>query len=101
MPDPRIFPIRIVNDYAAAVGGASAVVVPANSDRTDLEITNDLDVVVYLSRSDPAVLGEGIKLIHNGSYTMDTQNLFTGAFYAICDVQEDGSLAISEGIGML
>ena len=100
MPDPTIFPIASVNDYAAAVGGVSAIVVAANPNRTDLEITNDLDTVVYLSRSDPAVLGEGIKLIQNGSYTMDTQNLFLGAFYAICNTQEDGSLAISEGSGL-
>lgn len=97
MPDPRIFPIDRSDDYNAAVGGVSAIVVPANTHRADLEITNDLATVVYLSRSDPAVVGDGIKLIQNGSYTMDTQNLFLGAIYAVCDAQEDGSLCISEG----
>lgn len=97
MPDPRIFPIERTNDYAAGVTDASAIAIVANPQRVDLEITNDLDTVVYLSRSDPAVVGEGIKLIQNGSYTMDTQNLFLGAFYAICNAQEDGSIAVSEG----
>jgi len=97
MPDPRIHPIVRTNDFAAGVGGVSAIVVAANPQRVDIEITNDLATVVYLSRSDPAAVGEGIKLIQNGSYFMDTQNLFLGAFYAICNEQEDGSLAISEG----
>jgi len=97
MPDPRIFPIVRTLDYAAAVSGVSAIVVVANPKRVDIEITNDLATVVYLSRSNPAVVGEGIKLIQNGTYSMDTQNIFLGDIYAICNAQEDGSLAISEG----
>lgn len=97
MPDPRIYPIERTEDYAAGVGPVSAIVIPANPHRVDIEITNDLDVIVYLARSDPAVVGEGIKLIQNGSYSMDTQNLFEGAFYGICDGQEEGSIAVSEG----
>ena len=98
MPDPRIHPIERSDDYNAGVTDASALVIPANPQRADLEVTNDLDTVVYLSRSDPAAVGDGIRLNPNGgSYTMDTQNLFLGAFYAICNAQEDGSIAISEG----
>jgi len=97
MPDPRIFPIERTVDYAAGVSGVSAIVIAANPHRVDLEVVNDMETVVYLSRSDPAVVGEGIKLIHNGSYSMDTQNLFEGAFYGICNAQEDGSIAVSEG----
>ena len=97
MPDPRIFPIERTEDYAAGVTDVSQIVIPANPHRVDLEVVNDLETVVYLSRSDPAVVGEGIKLVQNGSYSMDTQNLFEGAFYGICNAQEDGSIAVSEG----
>ena len=97
MPDPRIFPIERTEDYAAGIGGISAIVIVANPHRVDIEIVNDLETVVYLSRSDPAVVGEGIKLVQNGSYSMDTQNLFEGAFYGICNAQEDGSITVSEG----
>ena len=98
MPDPRIFPIERVNDSLSIVTDASAIVVAANEQRADLEIVNDSDVVVYLSRSDPAVASQGIRLNPNGgSYSMDTQNLYLGAFYAICDAGEDGGLTISEG----
>ena len=97
MPDPRIHPIERTEDYAAGIADVSAIVIPANPHRVDIEIVNDLETVVYLSRSDPAVVGEGIKLIQNGSYSMDTQNLFEGAFYGICNAQEDGSIAVSEG----
>lgn len=98
MPDPRVHPIERTDDYAAGVTDASTLVVAANLQRADIEIVNDLDVVVYLSRSDPAVVGEGMRLNANGgSYSMDTQNLFLGAFYAICNQGEDGSLTISEG----
>ena len=97
MPDPRIFPIERANDGHAGVTDASTIIVPANEERADLEIVNDLAVVVYLSRSNPAVVGDGIKLIQNGSYSMDTQNLFLGDIYAICNQGEDGSVTISEG----
>jgi len=99
MPDPRLFPITVVNDYAAQVTDVSAQIIAANDVRRDLEIVNDLDTVVYVSRSDPAIVGEGIRLNPNGgSYSMDMQNMYLGAFYAICNQGEDGSLAISEGM---
>ncbi|GAG65710.1 unnamed protein product [marine sediment metagenome] len=98
MPDPRIHPIERSDDYNFGVDDVSGLVIAANSQRADLEVTNDLDTVVYLSRSDPAAVGDGIRLNSNGgSYTMDTQNLYLGAFYAICNLGEDGNIAISEG----
>ena len=57
MPDPRIFPVVRTEDYAAGVTDASAIVIPANPHRVDIEIVNDLATVVYLSRSNPAVVG--------------------------------------------
>lgn len=98
MPDPRIHPIERTNDNHAGVTDASVIVIPANEHRADLEVVNDLDVIVYLSRSDPAVAGDGIRLNPNGgSYSMDTQNLFLGAFHGICNLGEDGSITYSEG----
>ncbi len=98
MPDPRIFPIDRTNNATAGVTDASVIVVVANEQRADIEIVNDLDVVVYLARGDTAVVGSGIRLNPNGgSYSMDTQNLYLGAFSAICNIGEDGSITISEG----
>jgi len=99
MPDPRLFPITLTNDFAAGVVDVSAQIIPANDRRRDLEIVNDLDVVVYVSRSNPAVVGEGMRLNPNGgSYSMDMQNMYLGAFYAICNPGEDGALTVSEGM---
>jgi len=99
MPDPRLFPIVLVNDFPAQVSDVSAQIIGANDARRDLVITNDLDTVVYVSRSDPAVVGAGFRLNPNGgAYSMDMQNFYLGAFYAICNPGEDGSLAISEGV---
>ena len=98
MPDPRIFPIDRTNDTFSPVTDVSALVIAANEQRADLEIVNDSDVVVYLSRGNPAVANQGIRLNPNGgSYFMDTQNLYLGAFYAICNPSADGGLTISEG----
>ena len=97
MPDPRIHPIERANDGHAGVTDVSVIIVPANEHRADLKIVNDLDVVVYLARGNAAVVGDGIKLIQNGTFNMDTQDLFLGAIYAICNVGEDGSVTISEG----
>jgi len=98
MPDPRIFPIVNVNDTPAGVIDISALILAANPRRADLEIINDGEADVWLGRGNAAVVGSGPFLVHmGGSYTMDTQNLFLGAFYAICDEGEDGHLSISEG----
>ena len=98
MADPTIWPIIRTNNATAGVTDASVIVVVANEQRADIEIVNDLDVVVYLARGDVAVVGSGIRLNANGgSYSMDTSNLYLGAFSAICNVGEDGSITISEG----
>lgn len=99
MPDPRIFPITTVNDTSAHVTDVSAVILPWNDRRRDLEIVNDSDVVVYIARSGPAIVGQGMRLNPNGgSYSMDMQNMYWDAFYAVCALGEDGSVTISEGL---
>ncbi len=98
MPDPRIFPIENADDTGVVVVDVSGLIVLANEQRADLEIVNDGDYDIWASRGNAAVAGQGIFLVHKGgSYTMDTQNLFLGAFYAICDVGEDSHVSISEG----
>ena len=97
MPDPRIFPIERATDTHAGVADASTIIVAANEHRADLKIVNDLDVVVYLARGNVAVVGDGIKLTPNGTFNLDTQDLFLGYIAAICNVNEDGSVTISEG----
>lgn len=98
MPDPRIHPIENADDFGTAVVDVSGLILLPNEKRADLEIVNDGDYDVWLGRGNAAVVGAGPFLVHKGgSYTMDTQNLFLGAFYAICDVGEDSHVAISEG----
>ena len=98
MPDPRIHPIERANDTHAGVTDASVIIVPANEQRADLKIVNDLDVVVYLARGNTAVVGDGIRLNGNGGvFNMDTVDLFLGYIAAICNQGEDGSVTISEG----
>jgi len=103
MPDPRIFPIDRTNDTHAGVTDASVIIVPANEHRADLKIVNDTAYiegatgVVYLGRGNPAVVGDGIKLTRNGAFNMDTQDLFLGDIYAICNIGEDCTVTISEG----
>ena len=98
MPDPRIFPIDRADDTGTAVVDVSGLIVLANDHRADLEIINDGDYNVWLARGNAAIVGQGIFLVHNGgAYTMDTQNLFLGAIYAICDEGEDSHVSFSEG----
>jgi len=86
MPDPRIFPIvSAENDYVT-VTAVSTVVRPANHHRADLELVNDGDNVIYLSRGDEAVIGEGMRINPNGgSYRIGTNNMYYGAINGISE----------------
>ena len=98
MPDPRLHPIVTSLDVTVAVPDTSVVISVANDRRRDLEIVNDGEVVVYISRTNPAIAGVGMRLNpYGGSYSMDSQNFYLGAFCAICNPGEDGQLTISEG----
>ena len=98
MPDPRLFPITTSLDVTVAVPDTSVVISVANDGRRDIEIVNDSDVVVYISRTNPAIVGVGMRLNpYGGSYSMDMQNFWLGQFCAICNPGENGSLTISEG----
>ena len=98
MPDPRLHPIVSSSDVTVVVPDTSVVVSAANDRRRDLEIVNDSDVVIYISRTNPAIAGVGMRLNpYGGSYSMDSQNFYLGAFCAICNAGEDGTLTISEG----
>jgi len=96
MPDPRIFPIPRVNDTFATVGVVSTEVVAANPNRVDLELVNDCKEDMYLARGNPAVIGSGFKLVPNGTYNIDTQNLYCGAINAICLLGQ-ANITVSEG----
>lgn len=96
MPTPLIWPVPSVDDTFGTVAAATGEVVAANPNRLDLKIVNDSDVVVYLARGNPAVIGSGIRLNPNGgSYEMEESDFFLGAFNAICAT--DANLTISEG----
>ena len=101
MPDPRVWPITLVDDYYATVAGVSSIIVPARPAgiRQDCDITNDGDDLVYLGRGNEAVVGSGIRLNPNGgTYHLGLFNLFEGDIYAISDnKQEVTNVAITEG----
>lgn len=99
MPDPRIWPIVKSVDWSQVLGGASAIIVPANVKRADCDITNVCDYWVYLSRSDPAEVLAGIPLAPwGGSYHIGTNNMWEGDIWAISsNKQEESVVAISEG----
>ena len=97
MPDPRIFPVVLVNDAFATVGAASTLVLAANPHRVDCDFTNDSEETIYLARGNAAIVGSGIRLNANGgTYHIGTNNLFYGAIYGIC-ASGDMNLSISEG----
>jgi len=82
----------------ASVGTSSSIIVASNNDRTDLEIVNDSNNEVYLSRgAGAAVVGSGIRLNRKGgSYTIDSTNLFRGAIRAI-SATAGNNVTITEG----
>jgi hypothetical protein len=67
-----------------AIGaGLDVQLVSTTSRRASLEITNDCTSVVYLTMNDDAPLNTGLRLNANGgSFTMDTNNIYTGAIRA-------------------
>ena len=96
MPDPRIFPIEKIEDTFAIVGAVSTLVRAANSRRVFCQFVNCGDEVVYLAEGNAAVFGSGDAIYPSGVGRIQTDNMFYGEVYAIC---ESGglNLAISEG----
>ena len=96
MPDPRIWPIPSANDVNIAVGLASGVILAANPNRVDCDITNYGAYVVWLARGNDAVVGVGLPLMpRGGSYHIGVNNLFLGIVNAIAE--DETFVAISEG----
>ena len=96
MPDPRIFPIENMEDTFATVGAVSTLVRAANMRRVFCQFVNNGDEVCYLSEGNAAVMGSGDAIYPSGVARIETDNMFYGEIYAIC---ESGglNLAISEG----
>mgnify|MGYP000179793687 CR=1 FL=1 len=71
----------------ATVGSVSTFILASSSTRTELEIVNDSDEVVYLALGDYAEMNEGIRLnASGGSWNGQKSNgdVYTGTVYAIC-----------------
>jgi len=96
MPDPRIFPIINMEDTFATVGAVSTLVRPANARRVWCQFTNDGDEVCYLAEGNPAVMGSGDAIYPSGVGRIQTDNMFYGEVYAICESGQL-NLTISEG----
>ena len=96
MPDPRIFPIETMEDTFATVGAVSTLVRDANRRRVFCQFVNCGDEVCYLSEGNAAVMGSGDAIYPSGIARIETDNMFYGEIYAICETG-DLNLAISEG----
>lgn len=98
MPRPTVWPVPSVLDTFATVTNLTGVILAANPNRLEVDITNDSDVVVYLARGGAAVIGSGHRLnARGGEYRIGTENMWLGEISAICAT--DANLAISEGYG--
>ncbi len=96
MPDPRIFPIVTLEDTFATVNAVSTPVRAANRRRVFCQFVNTGDEVCYLAEGNAAVMGSGDAIYPAGVARIETDNMFYGVIYAIC---ESGglNLSISEG----
>ena len=96
MPDPRIFPVVTVEDTFATVGAVSTLVRAENLRRVFCQFVNTGDEVCYLSEGNAAVMGSGDAIYPSGVARIETDNMFYGEIYAICETG-DLNLSISEG----
>ena len=97
MPDPRIHPIKAVDDDFTTVGIVSTEVRPETLNRAELDLVNDSDRIIYLGFGNDAVIGSGKRLNTQGSsYHMGPENLWHGTINAIC-VDGGANLCVSEG----
>jgi len=99
MPDPRIFPIPNALSDHVTVLAVSTLVRAANPNRVDMELINDGDSVIYLSRGTPAVIGDGMRINPKGGrYRIGTANLWCGEIYGITGDGNMCNMTITEGI---
>ena len=104
MPNPTIFPVVTENAGAVSITNVSTLVIAANGRRTGLDLTNLTDpseaISLRLEDDGAAINGEGkIMTAYGSTLHIGTNNLWTGAIYAICNVgaeQEEWNLAYSE-----
>ena len=95
--DPRIHPLKDVDDTAVIVAAVSTLVLAANTNRGEVDLVNDSDETIYLAFGAAAVMNSGKRLnVQGGSYHMGPENLWHGTIYAICD-GGDANLCVSEG----
>jgi len=99
MPDPRIFPIPSSLSDHVTVLAVSTLVRAANPRRVELELVNDGDSVIYLSRGVPAVIGDGMRINPKGGrYRINTINLWYGEIYGITGDGNMCNMTITEGV---
>ena len=75
------------SDHSLDVGVASALVLPANKNRTAATFVNDSDTKIYLRLGQEAALNTGIVLNANGgAFELNKTNLWKGEVHAICSL---------------
>ncbi len=66
---------------STATVGSSTLVVATSTSRNFIQISNDSANVVYISIGETSVIGRGIRIPVNGSFTMKSDDMFTAAIY--------------------
>jgi hypothetical protein len=82
----------------ATVGVASSLILQPQFNRKSLVLVNDSPNLIYLSKTDPAVIGSGIRLNPNGGAYWEPDaagRVWLGAWYAIAALA-GSNLAITE-----
>lgn len=79
------------------ITNASSVVLAANAARKNAYVFNQTGVVVYLKLGTAAVLNEGIRLVNNSMYEINSSNLWLGSINAIKSGAAGVALDIFEG----
>ena len=95
--DPRIHPIKAVDDTFVTVGALTTVVRPVTDRRAELDLTNTSTQLIWLGMGNPGVIGSGKPInAGGGSYHMGPENLWLGTINAIC-AAGGANLCVSEG----
>lgn len=67
------------------VSSSSAIVIPQNTNRKGLVVTNIGDVDVFFGINATALMNSGIALTPNGTWVMDQDTFTTEDLHAICE----------------
>ena len=86
-----------ITNTRPSVNNTSSIILAANSNRRFAMIVNQDSQTAYLKLGTTAVASQGIPIPPGASYTIDADNLFTGAVHAIKSGGGSVTLEVMEG----